>query len=344
MATKHFKLSLCGMLLVGAFASTALGQLLTKDVLHAYNGELRTPTVFSSDVPVAGSKNSSIDFTASGGGIVVSNAAFLNIAATNDIMTFALWVKLHDIADSSAFWANATSAPSSMRGFQAHIPWSNGHIYFDTAGCCNAGETRIDDDIANFTGYSGDPGWWTNWHHFAFIKNGATKQVYIDGQIFLDGTGTIPLPTDFTDLRLGTDGAGNGMMHGLMDDFVVYSTALSVAHIGQLFTGTSPTNLAGEVALAYWNFNDAPELQFSGPNWSLGGFSYTVQDFGAAVADTNAMILTLNFTNVTPTSVTKAGALATISYQLPFPPFASGTTQYTALQIKDKSGGNHSTA
>src|SRR5437879_3907698 len=248
MMRNYFKLSLWTFILVSVlkFNTAAFGQaatLVTADKLHGYPGIVNGPSVFSSGT---GSHTGQpgdygIDFGTSGAtSVAVTNATFLNIAATNDIMTFSFWLKRYDIDNSSVFWAHATSV---SRGFQAHAPWSNDRIYFDTSGT-----GRIDDNISNFPGYTGDDGWWTNWHHFVFFKNVSDAQVWIDGQLFLFGTITLPLPTDFIDLYIGSSGPGVGEnnVHGIMDDFAIFSTAVSAANMTNLYTGRSPTALTGE--------------------------------------------------------------------------------------------------
>lgn len=221
--------------------------------------------------------------------VLIPDASFLNATAADDLMTFSLWIKKYDNANSSAFWADSPSSPSGQRGFQAHTPWSDNNVYFDTAGCCAGDATRISAGISTFAGFT-DPTWWTDsWHHWAFIKNGATKQIYIDGQLFLEGGGTTPLPTDFARIWLGAEGGGDSAgvannMHGLIDDFAVFGTALTQAQVQQLSSGTSPTALpATTKTLAFWDFNDKPtdvgqpkiSVSLNGANltitWTNGG-------------------------------------------------------------------------
>jgi hypothetical protein len=48
-------------------------------------------------------------------------------------------------------------------------------------------------------------------------------------------------------------------MHGLIDDFALFGSALTQAQIQQLFTGTLPSALpASAKPLAYWDFNANP--------------------------------------------------------------------------------------
>jgi hypothetical protein len=107
--------------------------------------------------------------------------------------------------------------------------------------------------------------WWTNqWHHWTFVKNGGTKTIYVDGQPFHEAGGTQPLPTDFTRLWLGAIGGGENAgtgnaMHGLMDDFAIFGSALTAADAQRLFTGTLPSAMgAATRPLLHFDFNDAP--------------------------------------------------------------------------------------
>lgn len=208
-----------------------------------------------------------IDSTAGGGTWVdILNYSFLNAAAPKDQLSMALWVKKYDIAAGSAFWARVSQVASGtdLRGYQAHIPWSDDNIYFDTAGCCDTSLQRISANINTFSGYTGSDNWWTNWHHFAFTKNGATKNIYIDGKLFLTGSSSESLQPSFNGLALLTDGLpGGDYIHGLIDDYAVFSTELSATDAANLASGTSPTKVNGLVA--YWPFNDPAATPTVGP-------------------------------------------------------------------------------
>lgn len=197
-------------------------------------------------------------------GVLVPDATFLNAETADDTLTFSIWVKKTDLANNSAFWADAVTAPSNQRGFQAHVPWSDNNVYFDTAGCCTAEETRISAGIDTAAGYTG-PEWVTNrWHHWVFVKDTVTKRIYIDGQLFLEGGGTTPLTTDFARIWIGAEGGGPNagtanIIHGVVDDFAAFGAALTEAQVGQLFSGTLPSAIgAAARPLAHWDFNEVP--------------------------------------------------------------------------------------
>jgi hypothetical protein len=336
------------LLALGGPLCTALlaqnNSLVVNDLLHGYPGSLMGPTTFSLDTPTGAGY--SVDFGVNGGsGIVISNGAFLNVASSNDVMTFSFWLKRYDINAGSAFWGAAVLPAASSdgdRGFQAHVPWSDDNIYFDTDGCCDPNLERVEASITTFAGWQvvGNDSWWTAWHHFVFSKNHANKEIWIDGQLFYGGLSSDPLTTDFFQLTLGNSWDTSLPIHAKLDDFAVYSTALSGDSIGLLFAGTSPTNLPGENILAYWSFDNPPAI---GPMaGSPVGFSYTVYNTGTRFADTSTIALTLNGQTVTPTSLAASGAIITVNYLLPNPPFPPGSTNTVSLTVKDTKGNAYS--
>jgi hypothetical protein len=199
-------------------------------------------------------------FGAGTGAINVMDARFVNAATATDKFSVAFWQK-STVRAGSAFWFNSPSSNNGTRGFQAHVPWSDGTIYFDSAGCCEAEVQRISLNIADFPGYSGEATWWNDWHHFAFVKNGEVKEIYIDGQLFHMGYGS-PLPSDITNLLIGAGPTiTENRMDGTMDDFAVFGTGLTQAQVTALAGGTSPGALTGNPGLlAHWDFNDAPSV------------------------------------------------------------------------------------
>jgi hypothetical protein len=197
---------------------------------------------------------------AGGTWVDIQDVSFINAAAVSDTLSVSLWIKKYDIANGSAFWAQLSKVTdgTDLRGFQSHIPWSDDNIYFDTMGCCDGALQRINANISTFPAYVND-GFWTNWHHFVYTKKLDQKNIYIDGQLFLNGSSTDPLQPNFVEMGLFTDGIpGGDFMHGIIDDFAVYSTEVSAADAAKLASGTEPPALTGETLVAYWPFNDPP--------------------------------------------------------------------------------------
>ncbi|HRZ35284.1 MAG TPA: hypothetical protein P5534_02860 [Candidatus Paceibacterota bacterium] len=322
--------------------------LSTKDKVASRVGVFRGGSIFTPDglghTGQAGDR--AVDFGMGTGPVYVQDATFLNALAQNDEMSVALWVYKYDTADGSGFWMNSPSSSEGTRGFQAHIPWSNNNVYFDTAGCCAAPQ-RINANVDNWTGWSGD---WLTWHFLVFVKKGADKQIWIDGQLFLDqetanpGIAAAKLPTDFTDMYIGSDGTGAGLFHALVDDFSIYGTALSEATIAQLYSGTLPTALpASDKLTAYWDFNDVPGegifLSVSPAPNATGAAPNLIRIVhvdGVVPWAAGNVTLKVDGATVTP-DFNKDAITATLTY-VPTPPFTGHTTHTVSLTYPGDAG------
>lgn len=171
------------------------------------------------------------------GNLTLDDASFANPAGEIDKMTVSFWQKLDAEANSSAFWFNGDGAGGD-RAFQAHTPWSDGTIYFDTSGCCGGGTQRI----------SGRPpeghDFVSNWSHYAFVKDGPDKSVWVNGTRAFGGRNTAKLVKVFTRLSVGSD-SGQALLQGSLDEFAVFGSALGQAEIAKLAAGTAPDQLSG---------------------------------------------------------------------------------------------------
>jgi hypothetical protein len=165
----------------------------------------------------------------------------LNAAAASDKMSVSFWQKWNTPpVNSSTMWFISPSSAGDFRGLQSHCPWGNsGSIYFDTAGGWAVPSQRLQGNPSS--GFN-----WQAWNNFVYVKNGAAKQVWIDGTLVLaQSTGALPLPTDFTQVNIGLGfcppGYGYGNVQALVDDFAIYQGALGPAAIASLALGFSPS-------------------------------------------------------------------------------------------------------
>ena len=165
---------------------------------------------------------------------------WLQGASDDDQLSVSVWQKLHEVRSTSTLWFSAASAPGGQRNYQAHIPCGNSNIYFDTAGCCGGGDTRI--SAAGGIDF-------LEWHHFVFVKDGENKTIYIDGELFLEGVNTGTLYDDWGTTYLGVNDLGNGgHMAGIIDDFGVWDRALTEDEVGTIWNGGSGSPLYTEAA------------------------------------------------------------------------------------------------
>jgi hypothetical protein len=250
----------------------------TTDELHGFVGELIAGATYTAAqqgrTGEAGDRAMDFGSTSANQRVEVQNASWLNAYAANDQLTIAFWQKLVNVANSSAVWLVSPTSNNTQRGFQAHSPYGDRTLYFDTAGCCNP-DQRISQNI-DFL----DPNFdFTQWHHFVYVKNGGAKQIWIDGQLFLEGTDAAPLPQDFIRVIMGADPGGGGSMQGLLDDFAIFGSGLHPAYIARLVSGDSPTAFDFDI--------DSDGL----PDWweDDNGFNRTSAADAAADADSDGL-------------------------------------------------------
>jgi len=248
------------------------------DVARGFVGMVEGGALYTADAGgrsgLAGDK--AMDFGFGGGTVVrVPDAVWVNAASPADAMSVSLWVQLYEVSATSAFWFRSPSSNNGQRGFQAHIPWSNNRLYFDTTGCCDGGLQRIDQDI-----FTLDPAFnFLEWHHYVFVKNGARKEIWVDGRLFHSGSNTLPLPSDINNIMIGSSDDAAGSIHGIIDDFAVFASGLTEAQVNELHMGVAPNALTE----ALLPFNVTGAAYDSGAKkitltWeSRAGASYTVQ-------------------------------------------------------------------
>ena len=79
----------------------------------------------------------------SGGAALLPLGTHFDSAFTNDTLAVSFWQKRSANANSSAFWVVSPDSDGLRRGMQAHTPWGNGTIFFDSSGCCVATTQRV---------------------------------------------------------------------------------------------------------------------------------------------------------------------------------------------------------
>jgi len=154
----------------------------------------------------------------------------MNLAVVDDQVSIILWQKNFSNINSSSFWS---VSEDSDRHFQFHVPWSNGTVYFDTMGCCAVPTQRLNQAPAD------THVWEDEWHHYAFIKDGPLKKIYIDGELLMEQDGADPLSTLVTEIHIGAQSGGD-QPDGIIDDFAIFKGALTVEEIQAFAGGESP--------------------------------------------------------------------------------------------------------
>lgn len=163
------------------------------------------------------------------GAMVVNSNPFLtglNATTAGQAISLSYWQFLDSTPNSTSFWGNAPSVVSNPgRGLNAHSPWGDGNLYFDTAGCCD-GTNRI----FNFLGAT-----LGQWQHISLVYNNGSREAYLNDVLVASGTGGVPLPNDFdgffvgNDFRIATLG-----MDAQLDNFTIWNGALTSTEISAL--------------------------------------------------------------------------------------------------------------
>lgn len=298
------------------------------DKVLGLQGEMRNGAAYSADAEghtqQAGDRALDLGLTSAQQMLFVQKGGFLNLAAATDQMTFTFWQKWwNPPVSSSSFWAVSPSSNDVQRGYQAHVPWGNSNIYFDSSGCCVATTQRINGNYTTFPGYY--EGFFQDYHHFVFLKDGPTKRIYIDGELFLEGSNTAVLPQDFIHLAIGAQWTGGNSVQALIDDFAVFGSALSEADIAALASGTPPDQIPGV------QFPADPFLLSAQPSVGPGNLpnapiNIELQD-GATPIPTDSVKLYLDDALIADAQITKSGGTTTIQHTLAevFPPSSTHT-------------------
>lgn len=212
---------------------------IAKEVVRGLDGTLLGAAAYTDDAGgytgEPGDRAVDLGPTQAGSTIKAISGEFLSLTATTDQVTLSFWQKLYSVADSRPFAAFFLPDGGDRRGLSAHTTWSNNNFYWDTSGCCDESAQRV--WIAN-PGYD-----LMEWHHFVFLKNGEVKQIWVDGELMLEGYNYNPLPDTFTTLFIGSSENGAENVRGVIDDFAIFGTALEEGDIVQLAQGASPLDL-----------------------------------------------------------------------------------------------------
>ena len=218
---------------------------LAVDVASGVSGEILNASYTPDGEGASGEDGDfGMDFGTDNGGqyVFVEDASFLNASQASNQMTVSFWQKNYGTANSSSYWMFAPGVNGSQRGNQAHVPWGNQQIYFDTEGCCGGGTERINANINTFEDFYDD--FYLDWHHYTFIKNGDRKEIWVDGKLFHSGTNTEDFSGRFESMTIGSATNGGNSSQAVMDDFAIFAVGLTEEEVGQLADGGSPLDLA----------------------------------------------------------------------------------------------------
>ena len=204
---------------------------------NGLNGTLNGPAALSADQE--GFSSAEGDYSINLGGnndksAVLIESATLASAVANNTMAVSFWQNITQIGNNSSFWIHSPTAGANDRGFQAHVPWGNGTIFFDQSGCCG-GPQRLT---------VGGKVVINEWQHFVFQRDAAgTMQIWVNGEKSAEQGGAEALEA-FTKITIGAEGNNlNNSMAGRLDEFSVWDRMLTSEEIATLSGGAATTEI-----------------------------------------------------------------------------------------------------
>jgi hypothetical protein len=151
----------------------------------------------------------------------------LNTATGSQAISITYWEFLDSTPNSTAFWGTSPSAVGvgGARGLNAHTPWGDGNVYFDTSGCCD-GTDRISGPLGAVIG---------DWQLITLVYNNGTRTVYRNNTQVATGGGGIALMTDINAFIVGNDNTLTNLgMDAKLDNFTIWTGALTTQEIAAL--------------------------------------------------------------------------------------------------------------
>lgn len=208
--------------------------------------------------------NSGVATSGNQGHLVLDNNNYIQVPVNGidlgDEVTISFWSNGDpDIQPENSYMFEGVNT-AGQRVLNAHLPWSNGRIYWDAGE--GSGYDRIDKQ-ATVAEYEG------NWVHWAFTKNATdgTMKIYKNGALWHSGTGLNRIIGEVDRFYIGRSGGGNSFWHGKFDEFRIWDIELDEATIAawmnQPVNATHP-NYADLVV--NYNFDDGYNVADQSPN------------------------------------------------------------------------------
>ncbi|MDA7881972.1 hypothetical protein N9A94_06665 [Akkermansiaceae bacterium] len=210
----------------------------TVDLANGYVGNLNAGTTFTADAlghtGQAGDHSIYLGATnAAGTGVSVELGEFFNLTTINDQFSISFWQKLDAGEPTGATSSVGAGRYGVDRAIMAHLPFTDGQMFFDHGG---GTANRI----------AGPPVMtidWQAWNHITLVKDGTTKQIWINGSLALSGEIIDPeIANNHHTILLGVDDLDRNVV-GYVDDFAFYADALDSTQILALANNADPQNL-----------------------------------------------------------------------------------------------------
>lgn len=151
-------------------------------------------------------------------------------------VTVEFWIRVDEILPSVAF---AAITGDDLNRFSAHVPWSDGTVYFDFGNFLAGGRIAYQPPVP-IVG---------SWQHFAFVASASQNamRIYRNGVLEASKPGMTPFVSGDFELSLG--GIPGFVQSGALDDVRIWNHARSEA---QILDGMHGVNEQSFGLLASW--------------------------------------------------------------------------------------------
>ncbi len=148
---------------------------------------------------------------------------------TNEV-TVAFWsFGTQDVMPKNHNTLEAYDA-SGNRVMNIHSPWGDGTVYWD------AGRNQSNGNVDRIQAAAIPENYENKWNHWAFVKNATTgiMRIYLNGELFIEGSGKNTPITGIAKLLVGSGNSGS--YDGFLDEIQIWNKALDQATIRQWMT------------------------------------------------------------------------------------------------------------
>lgn len=173
--------------------------------------------------------------------------------AISDQITVAFWqYGATGIQPQSDYIFEGRDAEGN-RVVNVHLPWGDGTVYWDAGNDGTSSYDRINKN-ANTNQYA------SQWNHWAFTKDASTgsMKIFLNGQQWHQGGGRTRAMNGIVSFNIGCNAYNNqGTYDGGVDEFCVFSSALSAAEISELmYNDIAATHPQYANLVAYYQFDE----------------------------------------------------------------------------------------
>lgn len=190
------------------------------DVVGTNNGTLQNGATFTAG-------EAGLAFGFDGVNDYVQVPGFLSVGPDKEV-TVEFWQKVSSLKVQSTFSASAFVIGSV---FNAHVPYSDGKVYWDF-GDISAGGRLSYTPPASITG---------TWQHFALVasQSGNYMRIYRNGVLEAEKAGMTPFVRTNLDLDIGGAASLGISFGGQIDELAIYNRALGLAEIQTIYNAGS---------------------------------------------------------------------------------------------------------